>query len=51
MGSAFELETYLTIIEDIGIITKNRVSLLNDKLLEIQKMLNSYITKLKKSNL
>ena len=51
MGSAFELETYLTIIEDIGIITKNRVSLLNDKLLGIQKMLNSYITKLKKSNL
>ena len=51
MGSAFELETYLIIIEDIGIITKNRVSLLNDKLLEIQKMLNSYIAKLKKSNL
>ena len=51
MGSAFELEIYLTIIEDIGIITKNRVSLLNDKLLEIQKILNSYITKLKKSNL
>ena len=35
----------------VGIITKNRVSLLNDKLLEIQKMLNSYITKLKISNL
>ena len=51
MGSAFELETYLTIIEEIGIVTKKRISFLNDHLTETQKMLNAYISKLKKSNL
>ena len=47
IGSSFELETQLTIIQEINLISKDKLFPIFELLIKEQKMLNSLITKLK----
>ncbi len=44
IGSTYELETQLTITENVNLISKNKVVLILQLLIEEQKMLNSFIS-------
>jgi len=46
LGSAFELETQLLVVEDLGMLDGN-VAELKTMITEEQKMLNSFVSKLK----
>ncbi len=47
LGSSFELETQLIIIEELSILTTEDIEEILDSLAKEQKMINSLITKLK----
>lgn len=47
LGSAFELETQLIIIQKLGLIGEERILVLLESLTQLQKMINSFIQKLK----
>ncbi|GEO06566.1 four helix bundle protein [Adhaeribacter aerolatus] len=49
MGSASELEYQLLLSKDLSYLSDSSFSLLNNELMEIKKMLNSYIQKVKSS--
>lgn len=49
MGSASELEYQLVLAKDLSYLSESSFNLLNDELLEIKKMLNAYIQKVKRS--
>ena len=47
LGSAFEVETVLLIIERLGIAKNDAIEMLMTELLAEQRMINSFISKLK----
>ncbi|MFQ5602513.1 MAG: four helix bundle protein [bacterium] len=47
LGSAFELETHLIIIEELSIISNEGIKVILDQLNKEQKMINNLIGKLK----
>ena len=47
LGSSYELETQLIIIEELSLISKNEVIVMIDYINKEQKMINSLITRLK----
>ena len=47
MGSAFELETQLILIEELKLCPVEKLSQIKEKLLNEQKMINKFIEKLK----
>lgn len=47
MGSASELEYHLLLAHDLGFLENSLYEKLNDELVEIKRMLNSFIQKLK----
>jgi four helix bundle protein len=47
LGSLFELETDLLVIEDIYLPANEKLSVLLNKIIEEQKMINAFIRKLK----
>lgn len=47
IGSAFELETQLIVIEELGLCTADQLNDIKEKLLTEQKMINKFITTLK----
>ncbi len=47
LGSAYELETQLIIIEELSLIAKNDVTEMIEKINKEQKMINNLITKLR----
>jgi len=49
MGSASELEYQLLLVKDLGYLPSSAYNLLLNELIEIKKMLNAFIQKLKKS--
>lgn len=40
LGSSFELETQIIIAEEVNLITNEQFEIINNKIIEIQKMLN-----------
>ncbi|MBD3749055.1 MAG: four helix bundle protein [Sphingobacteriales bacterium] len=46
LGSSFELETQIIIAKEVDLITLEQFDIINNKLLEIQKMLNGLSTSL-----
>ncbi len=50
IGSAFELETQILIIQKLSLIDKSKCDILIQSLQEEQKMINSLIIKIKKAN-
>ena len=49
LGSAFEVETQLTIATNVGYLDESQFKVLHDKLLSIERQLNGLITKIRKS--
>jgi len=47
MGSASELEYQLLLIKDLNYINEEDYKILNEKLMEVKKMLNSFMQKVK----
>ena len=47
LGSSFELETQLIVIEELSIISDERIKVILEKLNKEQKMINNLISKLK----
>lgn len=46
MGSASELDYQLLLAKDLGYLTPQRYNTLNNQIIEVKKMLSSFITKL-----
>ena len=47
LGSSFELETQLIIIEELSVISAEDIQVILDQLNKEQKMINSLVSKLK----
>jgi four helix bundle protein len=47
LGSAFELETQLILIQELNIIAEEKIRILLNSFTQLQKMINSFIQKLK----
>jgi four helix bundle protein len=50
MGSSAECEYLLLLSLDLGYLNSTQYKILNDKLIEVRKMLNTYMRKIKSNN-